>query len=668
MRDIDGGSGQVVRHPVVDLRFWVAPEDGPAYEVDLTEFAHGGRREDQDPQRRARWAGDFAGRPDLARQLATLYRVTRPTAVTSKSARSVLRSFFRFLDTDAAGEVSDVRELTDGHGPAFKRWLAAANLRDDTYGQAKTLVDRMRSLEAAPTLFWPTRDRNVPTLQDDVDLLGMRHLFNALKHEGRSIKRMFAEGERLASVGEDPRGSSHRQGFSPAAWHRRENHAWLVAQFTRECLIPKAAFLAAGGQGLHKANDLSQKHDGPAYLAPGMTERGREGIVGKLRWFHPSYHDTAVFLWLFMLGTGWNLSTALGIDVTDDGSWFEDHPHKPEFKVLHAFKGRSYRHVFALSLERPEWHPFNVVRFMIERTVPLRATLRRRLAVAEAANSDVPSHAGEAEIERLRAAIRSPWLYHVVNKVGDVNAFGHEDSASLNNVARLVAERGGLMAAHPSLTRMSTSVARDAWIGYAYAKTGHNVLLAQLAAQHANARTLRHYLKRRRYRNHSEKVVRLVQDAAFAEIEAKRPLDPTRLRIMVRNGEITPEQERRLIDHRQRTRLGMGCLDPTSPPRDVAPEHRQGSLCRVQRCTGCVHGVTFAESLAPLARARAELMHLQREVPFAAWAGSSFEIEMQSIDATLTSFEQGAVEYETQAWLAKLRSGEVIAHDTYPSY
>lgn len=467
MRVFDEGSGQVVHHPVLDLRFWVTPEDGAAYELDLNEFARGGRREDQTRARRVHWAGDFTGRPALATQLATLYRVTRPTAVTSKSARAALRMLFRFLDTDLAGEVSDIRDLTDGHGPAFKRWLAAANLSDDTYGQAKTLVDRMRSLEAVPALFWPARDRDAVALQDDVDLLGMRRLFNALKHEGRSIKLMFAEGERLARLGGDPRGSSFGEGARISAWNRRENHAWLVAQLTRECLISKAAFRSAGGRGLNQANDESQKHDGPSYLAPGMTERGSQGFVGKLRWFHPSYHDTAVFLWLFMLGTGWNLSTALGIDVTDDEAWFEDHPHKAEFKVLHAFKGRSHRHVFALSLERPEWHPFSVVRFMVERTAPLRANLRQRLVLEEEANSDRPSNAREAEIERLRSAIRSPWLYHVVNKVGDVNAFGHRDSASLNEVARLSAERGGLLETHPSLARMSTSVARDAWIGYA---------------------------------------------------------------------------------------------------------------------------------------------------------------------------------------------------------
>lgn len=668
MDDINSCSGQVVRHPALDLRFWVTPEDEPPYEVDLTEFAKGGRREDHTRARRMLWAGDFAGRPVLAKQLATYYRIVKPRAATSSSVRAAIRSFFRFLDTGADCAVDDICDLTDGHGPALKQWLASGGLGHNTYNRVKTVVDRIRSLEGAPTLFWPARDRDAQALQDDVDLLGMRRLFNAFKHEGRSIKRMFAEGERLASVGEDPRGASFGQGYETSAWHRRENHAWLVAHLTREYLITKATFYDARARGLNKANEESQKHDGPSYLAPGMTERGSQGIVGKLRWFHPSYHDTAVFLWLFMLGTGWNLSTALGIDVTADETWFEDHPHKPEFKVMHAFKGRSQKHVFTLSLERPEWHPFNVVRFMVERTAPMRETLRRRLAEAEASYANSASHAGEAEIERLRAAIRSPWLYHIVNKVGEVNALGNKDSASLNDVARLAAERGCLLEAHPSLSQMATSTARDAWIGYAYAKTGHNVLLAQLAAQHANASTLRHYLKRRRYRTHSEKVVRLVQNAAFTEIEARRPLDPTRLRIMVRNGAITPEQERRLLDHRQRTRLGMGCLDPTAPPRDVAPEHRPGTLCRVQRCTGCVHGVVFAESLPPLARARAELMHLQRQVPFAAWAGSSFEIEMQSIEATLDGFEQSAVERETQAWLAKLRSGEVIAHDTYPSY
>jgi hypothetical protein len=535
------------------------------------------------------------------------------------------------------------------------------------YGTAKTLLDGIRELEGMPPLFWSARYGREISVQDDVDTLGMRRLFHAFKAEARSIKQMFLEGEQLASAGSDPRGSSHLTGgFAPSAWHRRENHAWLVHEITRNRLCFKPGFLAAGGQGLNKANSGVQQFDGPEYIAPCMTERGRQGIVGKLRWFHPSYHDTAVFLWLFLLGTGWNLSTALAVDVSENASWYEDHPHKPDFKVLHGFKARSDRHVFALSLAKPEWHPYRIVQYMVERTGRLRNTLRHRLAEAEAAGSR--TRRNEAEIYRLREAIKSPWLYHVVNKIGDVNAFSNHDSAMLNTVARTVAEDAGLLKEHPSLASVGTSVSRDAWIGYAYAKTGHTVLLAQLAAQHANARTLRHYLHRRRFRSHSENVVRRVQDAAFSEIENKVPLDPTRLRILVRNGAVTPEQERRLLDLRQRTRLGMGCLDPTHPPREIAPDHRAGSVCRVQRCVGCRHGVVFADSLGPLARARAELMHLQREIPFSAWAGSSFDVELQSIEETLGGFDAEDVEAETNSWIEKLRRGEVIVHDTYPSY
>ena len=101
MDAIPESSGQVVSHPALDFRFWVTPDDGAPYEVDLGEFAHGGRREDHSRGRRVLWAGDFTGRPVLAMQLASLYRVSRPPAGRSKSGRAAMRTFFRFLDANA---------------------------------------------------------------------------------------------------------------------------------------------------------------------------------------------------------------------------------------------------------------------------------------------------------------------------------------------------------------------------------------------------------------------------------------------------------------------------------------------------------------------------------------------------------------------------------------
>jgi hypothetical protein len=91
-------------------------------------------------------------------------------------------------------------------------------------------------------------------------------------------------------------------------------------------------------------------------------------------------------------------------------------------------------------------------------------------------------------------------------------------------------------------------------------------------------------------------------------------------------------------------------------------------VCRVQRCTGCRHGVVFAESMVPLARACAELVFIKRSMPLAAWTGSSFDDELASLEETLLQFDAAAVEAEMTVWLDKLKTGEVLPHDTYPGY
>jgi hypothetical protein len=112
----------------------------------------------------------------------------------------------------------------------------------------------------------------------------------------------------------------------------------------------------------------------------------------------------------------------------------------------------------------------------------------------------------------------------------------------------------------------------------------------------------------------------------------------------------------------------MGCLDPTAPPRQIDPDHRDGALCRVQRCTGCPHGIVFRESMPSLARRQAELKHLRRTMPMVAWEGSSLADESASVEQTLLHFDAGSVEAEVAAWMKKFDSGEAVVHGTYPSY
>jgi hypothetical protein len=648
--------------------FWIEPANGePPYLVDLAEFAGGGSSKNIASRARCLWVGDFTGRPAFARELAEMVRFTRPADQSLESTRWAMRHWFRFLDATPNGNsIRNVASITDTDGLLLRDWLGGT---DDCYRLIKTALDKMRELQGLPRLLWPARARDSIPQTDQTDFRGLQALYRALKSEARAIKAMFAEGRRLANAGHDPRGKRFDQGFESAAWHRRENHAWLVRELTKDRLIDRQELAALSAYGLISSNDPeTQKHDGPEYLSPGMSERGRAGMVGKLRWFHPSYHDTAVFLWLFLLGTGWNLSTALSLDITDDSHWFEPHPYSEGCVVIHAFKKRAERHQFTLSMQKPEWHPFNVAKFMIEATAALRETLRHRLREISAEYEKRPSRKLTRAIAELEGKIKSPWLYHVVNKTGEVNAFHHEDAARLNDIVRVVIAKHGLDVDHPSLRNMKTSDARDAWIGHAYIQSGYNLLLTRLASQHSNLRTLKHYLRSRRYRDHSEKQVRTFQNAVFGEIADGRAIDPTRIRLLVQNGSISDEQARRLADLRQRTRLGMGCLDPENPPAEIAPHHQAGKVCRVQRCTGCRHGVVFADSLRPLARALAELIFIKGQIPLAAWCGSSFEDEVASLEHTLAQFDRAAVDIEISTWLDRLKKGEVFPHDTYPSY
>ncbi|MBE1203685.1 hypothetical protein [Aminobacter carboxidus] len=652
----------------VALQFWVEAHDGSYYPVDLTEFAEGRKREDVPPQLQARWPADFQGRLGFALGLSEVFQALCPPESYEADFRSSCRQLLRFLDSiDPDQSVKCFADLKDGHGIALAKWAEAKGFTGSVYKHIKGLVDAARMTSGSTPLFWPARERDPIVHKDDVDLKAYPRLYNAFKKEAMSIKAMFQEGERLANGGRDPRGL--RSTRASAAWEQRENHAWLVRKLTRNTLPSKEDFYAAGARGLNKANNVrTQKHNGPEYLAPGMTERASEGIVGKLRWFHPSYQDTAVFFWLFLVGTGWNLSTAIGIDISDEKHWWEPHPQKPEFCVLHSFKGRADKHVFIPCLRKPEWHPYRIIEFMIKCTAPLRRTVLQRLADARAKylSDGMPETA--AEIVRLETMSRSPWLFHVVNKVGEVGCLHGDDSSHLNEIARLAAQKHGLFEDHPALAALVTGDARDAWIGHAYITSGNNILIARLAGQHEDYRSLVHYLRRRRYRAQSEGLVRAFQDVTFGEIESGRVLDATRIRLKLERGEITLEQERRLLDRRQRTRLGMGCLQPDSPPKNVSPDHVPGAICRVQRCTGCINGIVFEESLDPLTRARAELIYIQRTIPLAAWTGSSFEEEAASLDATLMDFAKESVGESTQLWLNKLLSGELQVHDTFPAY
>lgn len=626
--------------------------------LDLTEFLIGGNKDTV--QKLTSWGGDYKGRPQLACEIAGMFENARPHEDTCKQIKSALRVFFRYLDWREHDSISkrdplvaSCSDITDAMGRQLRQWLGRNR---SAYKTIKTYLNKTRDLSGCRRLFWPSRQEDRDDCRTPPSKEAIRRLVHELRREAHAIKAMFKEGEMLVSEGHDPRTIP-----GEAAWRSPANRA-LLTKFLLDKGVPDRARLS---------EEFARRlltGPGPVYISPAMHERYSRGLSGALRWFVPSLSETAVFLWLFLFGTGWNPSTACGVDVLDPEGWSQPHPHGERFEVIHAWKNRADRHQFAISMKKPEWHPYRVLQYMIERTAPLRRHVLAELAHLRRRAAADPRLKLEREIEHLDSLSRTPWLFAVQGRIGGVSGFLGKSNTGLLEVARSVAEKSGLTGDDLQLGAIVTKDARLAWIGYVYVQSGYNLVLTKLAGNHANLRTMRHYIRALRYRAYSEEQVRKLQNAMFAEIGEGRVVDPTRLRLLVAHGKITPEQEQRLQDYRQRSALGMGCLDPHSPPKQIDPDHPEGALCRIQRCTGCPNGIVFPESMPPLARRHAELVRLKRIMPLASWDGSSLADEHDSIEQTLKHFDAQSVSVEVAAWTAKLNSGEIAVHGTYPSY
>lgn len=272
-----------------------------------------------------------------------------------------------------------------------------------------------------------------------------------------------------------------------------------------------------------------------------------------------------------------------------------------------------------------------VLEAQIQSTLALRRQIQSQIdEVKDALKNDPANFKLRRKVELLQEKIKTPLLY-LGNKgwhAGQaLNPRGWTittpDNTTLNTVLRSVIERYEIRDANGKLLSITVSDLRDAWIGYAYQKSGYSWLIGKLAAGHANASTLRAYLRQRQWRARGEQQVLKLQDALWKEVRGRRMIEPSILRMMVERGDITDEQRVRLEAYKERTRMGMGCRDPEHPPVSVAPGHVQGMVCRVQRCVLCPHGLLFADSLDGLTRRKAELLYIRETTPISLWLQST---------------------------------------------
>lgn len=629
-----------------ELRFWTQHPERTVL-VDLIDFSvgtHGAK------VRSGKWSGPFSGRPELIRELFPYIKISYSglSVGTINGLKGSLRTWWRLFDEcEDIAPVRSVMDINEVHGALARK----SKIEQGAHAKFLALLNAFRRDHGCVPLYWVSYSNRKPQsdLPEDWEV---KAIHDTLKRRYFQTLDRWRDADKLAAEGFNWVGSLHKK---PALepWKTPDIHATYrgVAEITGNPCPPKNLAISTLGLKYCKAFDQISI---PVY-----------GL-------YPSKREVQSFFMLFLLRTGWNPQTALDIDVNSD--YLEDHPVSPMFSVIRSVKRRAGSEQVAVGAKKSTLSPGAIVLQLVERTKPLREALRSRLDRVDQQLKALPGNEDLLrEQARLRASVKSPWLFCVAKNECNILALAsntyHTEIGGGGFVRSLISEinerRKEGQKINPSIT---SSDFRDAYVAFAYRNSGYSWLAAKIAAGHKSIESLKHYLRQRQWKAHSQSQVLHFTEKLWSEIQSRRVVDPAVLHALVQRGEVSEQQRLRWSAHKDRTRVGVGCLDFKNPPKIISPEHQVGSGCRVQRCTLCCNAVVFPDSLDHLARRQAELEFLRANIPLVAWTESSFGDELVATEEVLKQFDSSLTSARLLYWMHEISSGRHLVFGMEGTY
>jgi len=384
----------------------------------------------------------------------------------------------------------------------------------------------------------------------------------------------------------------------------------------------------------------------------------------------PSILEIGALVILVSMETGW-IDAVWGVDLEDE--WFtlrRGHDimslKKTDSIVLHSTRPKTYGRVAAVGLAGSKFRSFQLIRALVDRTEFLRQCLRERLQLLEAQEKKV---AIAAEIKKIKQRLRSPWLYYN-SKGNGIDAVALGDGGSVNYalsflkakaIEALSSEQKHDDTLITGINALKWSDCRDALATHIYDASGGNIFLVKQALDHNNVSTTRMYLRQRRQIRERFAAFRKVTNTILEEVKNGNSVDPTILFLSVNYRDFGEVDRERLKSFR--TRLGMGCSNPTSPDSFLAPHHIEGTFCLVQRCVLCRHGIIFKDAYKDLAIRRADLVWLRSNTPPNRWLTSNLSWELEAIELVRDNIFTSQIEGFDS--LARDRLDEIAAGRAY---
>ncbi len=613
---------------------------------DFTDLVAGGSMNIGKEGEKDRKTITLQGREDLFDEIrpALLARMSGKAQKSQQLYARQIRFLWAFLEKhdDAWHEpVTSVAQIDSVFGVVFRQWileLPYPSLRP-AFPFCRSIINAARGLMELPKIAWPAIADPEPTrVHEDVSPEAIR----AVRH---ACVKHLSHRSRLQLLGVDPLESDISLNASKAkdrsmsltylaALRRSRMRACIVFGETKE---PKAHLLSDPRYSRPRRDhyDFTFKDDATHQYdllsAPGIVETGARML-------------------LVIAETGW-VDAVRGIDISGQWCIEDDHDGGKNRAVAVLTRRLKTKTPLTHISTRTSSSPFGAITRQIERTAYLRELLierRERLL-----NGEVPLAGRErdAELHDIGQKLKSPWIYFSTGSlqpgaacVGMMDADGvhyaldrlREEMFDPGRPKKYTEEQ------RAEIELLSPSDLRDGFAERVYRSSGGNIFAVKAALGHRNVNSTTRYLRQRKQLNARFSAFRAVTGVALSEVGDGHEIDPAVLRARCFTGEdvgISEDDRRRLMA--TRTRMGMGCAAPTEPPPELAPGHEAGTLCSVQRCVLCKHGIFFKDApgaMEAMATRHGELLEIRHATHVDRFWESSFRIELLAIEAVLRDF------------------------------
>lgn len=638
--------------------------------IDFSELWDGAPKQ-KNGSASSKWLGAISGRPNLACQIVESIRVICQGKKPDKLRQMLVsfRAFFRFLDAyekwAKTQEMNTFKAKVDGpedidshHLQLWKTPSPGGEWRQPdrkAYGQVCICLRLVVEKLGLGRMVVPVYPRHNST-KDNVDEATGRRVVVALAKAATEIYRRWERSDKLAAEGRDLTGiqrTKHQLGKETiqalGGITEADLHTTYRSMVAKKGVlrIGRVEFLSNFGYYSNKLGATSTplwwpKHQDGPNAGMNVTVEGLQS--GQ----YPTVEDLAVLLLLFLARTGWNPSTAEMIDISHEEKWCKKYTEK--YIWLFGFKHRSNTWQDTVSITQQRTGAYQIIKLLMARTQPLRALVK----------------ANPAFSENYLISERSPWI--------SVRAKGDGDGVSrvaveLSNGAKTDALRKVIAAHNNRQVSLSKHIPltlvpgdlRDIYGAFAFKNSEYSLFIAQMALGHKSGVTTFSYLRRRAWTEESEKKKNFLFIALIDQIQTHKKIDMTLLRAKMDGIEITQEMINKLNKYRNfKTYTGMGCTDPTNPPRYIDPYNpRDGTSPCAQGhlCPGCSQGRVFNDSLSHLARRCAEIEWLRDTLPLDAYASSSLVDQLLILRATLKQWPGKEVDEIVADWTQKIAIG-----------